>query len=149
MAVASFINPSTVVYVGPRDGTISYEWQIAASGGSVTDHQFVGPVYVVPGQGIAFTVSGTPSAGGTKPRATIYGTWDGPSITPSARDWNVVRADTATGTNILVDGTTDYTGMFKVLTPARSYRVRVSSATNGGVTSAVKVKGFIYSSQVW
>lgn len=130
MALVSY-PVSSVDQTGPRQSIVRYRVQIP-SGQSVSDGAYLGPVDgTAPGLWqMILHVSHAPSAADTF-RLSVYGSNDGPSITPSARDWVAVRGDMASGVaglnNTLVGVTMG--GFIVVNTPARSYRFRISGAT--------------------
>ena len=142
MAVATY-PVSQVVETGPRNRAAQYIIQSPAGAG-VTDHAFLGPIDAEPGmESFGLHVSGAPSTADLF-RLTVLGTFDGPSITPSARNWMNMRGDippsTATGAgaglglNQLLLAVT-YGGHITVRGPARSYRFRVSGGATGNTNA--------------
>lgn len=140
MAVVTY-TPTNIVINSPRDRVISYYWTVP-SGGTLTDHAFFGPVDVLPNQVCVIGVSCAPSAAGGGPVLTVYGSFDGPSVTPSARNWDILRGD-ASAANVNLSAVS--AGPIRVLTPARSIRLRASAGANAtGVSSAVNIRAMIY-----
>lgn len=140
MAVVTY--PVTAVnVVGPHDRSIQYVMSIPAAAAGITDHHFAGPVDNFPmgGGGQVFIhVSANPSTANAF-LLTVYGTFDSPTITPSARSWFLARGDMASGAagynNTLLAVTMG--GHISVVTPARSYRFRVCGPTNN--TNAINI----------
>lgn len=133
MAFATF-PVSQAVEIGPNARSCQYVIQIPAGTG-MSDGAYLGPVDSIPGGMFGIHVSAAAASTAGAPGLTVYGTFDGPSITPSARNWWVARGDmppsTVTGAGA-DSGLNKYLlavtvgGMIEVKGPARSYRFRVS-----------------------
>lgn len=144
MAVVTY-TLNTVRAIGPRYTELFYEWVIP-SGSSVTDHAFFSPVMTIPANGkLTFTAAhpGGPSAANAGPRLTIFGSNSPTTITPSARNWTLMRGDTVSGANIVLNAVSS-PGIYSLQTDTRHYRVRVSAgAANANVTSPWYLSGMI------
>lgn len=68
---------------------------------------------------------------------SVYGTFSEPSTTPTDRVWLIMRGDTATGTNAILNAIT-CGGEVILQNPARSYMFRVSGA-NAGMATGVAI----------
>lgn len=140
MTVVTY-TPTNIVIHGPRNMTLTYYYTVP-SGGTVTDHAFFGPVDTAPNQVCVISVSAAPSAAAGGPVLTVYGTLDGPSITPSSRNWDILYGD-ASSPNVMLNAVS--AGIVRVLTPVRSVRLRVSSGANAtGVSSPINLRVLIY-----
>lgn len=134
MAFATF-PVSQAVEVGPNARSCQYVIQIPAGTG-MSDGAYLGPVDNIPGSSFGIHVSAAAASSASAGAClTVYGTFDGPSIAPSGRNWWVARGDTppstpsGTGADL---GLNKYLlavtvgGMIEVRGPARAYRFRVS-----------------------
>ena len=137
MAAATFL-VSQVVEVGPGARSVQYIVKIPA-GTSLSDGVFMGPIDNIPMGVMGVHVStAAATTAGTPVVLTVYGTFDGPSITPSGRNWWVARGDappfsatggpTDSGLNKYLLAVT-VGGMIEVRGPARAYRFKVSMPT--------------------
>lgn len=140
MAVVTYVATSIVI-AGPRNATLTYYWTVP-SGSSVTDHAFFNALDIAPQQVCVLTVSAAPSLAGGGPVLTVYGSLDGPSVTPSGRNWDVIRGD-ASAANVVLNAVS--AGLVRILTPVRSVRFRVSSGANAtGVSSPINLRAMLY-----
>lgn len=153
MAFATF-PVSQVVAAGPKNRSFQYMIQIPA-GQSITDGAYAA-IDNIPGGWFGVHVSGTPSSApsdGVGVRLTVYGTFDGPSIVPSGRNWWVARGDvppfsasggpTDAGLNKYLLAVT-IGGMITLREPARAYRFRVSTGvSNSAPTSAINISAML------
>lgn len=153
MAVVTY-PVSQIIESGPRNRCVQYIVQIPAGVG-ISDHAFLGPIDVEPGtDNIGLHISGVPSTANAW-RLTVLGSFDGASITPSARNWMTMRGDTpkasaAGAVSDLGGGDNTYLlavtwgGHITVRGPARSFRFRVSGGpsniSNGITLTAVAIR---------
>lgn len=138
---------SQINIIDPRNRHTVYTAQLpanAAASDGISSAEGVAfiPPYLGGNYGIAVHVSFAPSAG-EGPALSIFGAaWDGPSVSPTNRNWSLARGDTATGTNVLLTGVS-CNQMITVLSPAVAYKVAASSIS-GPATSALTYRVFAF-----
>lgn len=152
--------PTTIVQDGPHKIWTRYVIKIPKNqvvSGTASGHRWAGP-FDYPAEGIGtaqmfLSVSqGTgwaafPVTWLTESGYSVYGSFDEPSTTPTDRMWLAVRGDYASGTaglnNILGGdlGGVTAKGHITITTPARSYIVKVSSATTVSGELVITVLG--------
>ena len=141
MAFATF--PVTYVNeAGPNARSVQYIMSIPAGTTLSTDGAYLGPVDSIPAGLMTFSVAANPSVALA---ITVLGSYDSPTITPSARSYFVARGDvpptagTDGGLNHLLNayGVT-LLGSVDLRSQARSYRFKVSTAA-AAMTAALTV----------
>jgi hypothetical protein len=116
--------------MGPHSRSVKYVIQIPGAAAGISDHAFGGPVDCTPAGQIYIQTAHTASTADHF-KLTVLGSFDSPTITPSARTWVNARGDMASGAaglnNTLLAVTMG--GHITVVSPARSYRFRVCGPT--------------------